>query len=129
VKSLLGALLILSTLSFPHQALAREVHGFAAAGNLYTLGSIRGGMGEWEGGLIVPGTVGFDKLFFFRENYYSAFGFGALSVNSWTLAFYGGFGFNYKLFWKIGLRGELYAVQGLNGFSYGGALLGLSIRF
>lgn len=103
-------------------------NAFLGAGiNFSSASAIRVGYGDWELGRFSNEAIGIDKIFRFDSIYYCNFGFG-VSINS-TLAFLAGAGFNYKVKLGFGVRGELFAVQDIEGYSTGAGTLGVSWGF
>jgi len=93
-------------------------------------GTIRGGWGSWEGGLLTTGAIGADQIFRFDNNFYGAFGpVGTIGGEDWGLGFYGAFGVECDLFLGFTFRGEMNAVAAHNGFARGELNAGLGLHF
>ena len=108
----------------------RQVEIYLGAGSLYSFpATIRVGVGDWEFGQLTSGIIGFDKRFRFGGNYYSSFGLMVTQVAEVSGGFWASMGFDFRLVALLGLRGEIYALQGLNGYSNGGLLLGVNFKF
>ncbi|MCB0366615.1 MAG: hypothetical protein H6624_01630 [Bdellovibrionaceae bacterium] len=106
------------------------LHMFVGTANQLTFpGTIRVGWYEWEAGMFHPTTYGMAKIFFFSPSLYTSLGFAATTQGALDLGLMGSIGFDYDLFWGLGLRAELFAVHSFNGFSTGVGILGLSYDF
>jgi hypothetical protein len=105
-------------------------NAFAAVGVALTPGSFRLGYNAWETGMISPGFFGAIKSFPWGKSTYSSFGFGMNSDGFKSMpGFQAAAGFDFDLFWNIGLRGEFMARTNLNGTAVSFGLLGLSYGF
>lgn len=104
---------------------------FLGVGQNFVFSTIRIGWGGWEGGSLSRGFLGMNKVFpIAGSSLYSSFGLGVNSDrNPVGLGFQAGAGFNYGLFWGLGVRGEMYALANLNGAFSSTGLLGLSYAF
>ena len=114
--------------SIPAKGNADDFSVFVAAGPLYMLpGSVRFGTDTWEFGLLNPYTLGFNKNFR-KINYYFSFG---LATTMFEISFgpFGAVGFEFNMFSKFNVRGEVNSVANINGVSLGSALIGLSVNF
>ena len=111
----------------PQSGAAQPFTGYLAASTLYEFpGAARLGYKAWEAGLLQPAVVGFDKVIPIGRVLYAALGPVATFQGKTSFGFWAGFGFNYHLFWFLKLRGELSAVQSVNGYSNGRITLGLA---
>jgi len=101
-------------------------HVYGAFGEIYSLGSIRVGVEDWEGGLLNQRSIGIAKLNYVEE-FYSGFGF-IMNQNS-SVGIYAALGLEYA-FWKIfTFRTEANVSYGVDNFSHAEALLGLTVYF
>ncbi|MCB0415663.1 MAG: hypothetical protein KDD50_15095 [Bdellovibrionales bacterium] len=101
-------------------------HLFLGYGQNYAnIDTIRLGVDSWEFGLLSRNFYGGEKVFPFGA-FYTGFGLGLLNG---TLGFQGSAGFSLGLLQGLFLRGELYAVHGIDGRDGGQALLGAQINF
>lgn len=117
--------------AFSAAAPSSGFNAFLAAGTNFTFpNAVRAGNGAWEGGLLSAGFIGANKNFPIGPHTYSGFGLG-VNVDGFpsSLGFQASAGFNYELFWNIGLRGEMMARAVLNGSTLAYGLLGVSYGF
>ena len=123
------ALLTLLTCSFSaYGQSSNAISGYLAARtNFAGVGAARIGYGDWEFGMFAPGSWAINKKMKFGGNYYAVMGLGAVAPLS--PAFVAGAGCNFGNWVGFGIRGELYALQGLTGYSQGAATLGLSWNY
>ncbi len=128
------AILVLSMSELVHASISgdKNFNFYLAAGpNFIFPTSVRVGWNRWEFGTLTRGFVGFNKTFpISGRSIYAGF---AVGINSDPFPSNAGFqasvGFNYELFWQLGLRGELLANANLNGSTMSHALLGVSYGF
>lgn len=121
-------ILLISLSFFSKASSAAEVHAFAALGQNYSgLGSARLGINSWEVGLLSNYSYGVSKILK-TEKFY--FGLGVAAIRNFSSpGFYTGTGFIYPVYLGGSIRGELYAVTSINGFSEGSGLLGVQWDF
>ena len=113
---------------FPVQA--EEYHVFSGFSINYAdpLGTVRLGNSKWEIGKLRPDTYGFNQLYRSSGVWYMTFGVGV--TVPFTMGFFMGGGFDWKnLLWKLGVRGELNSIVGINGYASGYGTLGLTLHF
>jgi len=98
---------------------------FGGVGLLFTPGSLRLGVNNWE--------VGYINVSFFGANYvvrsdttYTTFGLGFTGS---SVGFYGGVGWEPVLLGNLHFRAEAGAAGGISGTAVGGLLMGLSYWF
>lgn len=87
--------------------------------------SIRVSYGPYEVGLLADQAMGLVKNFK-SDNKYASLG---LATNGGSGGLFAAMGLETELFWGLHLRGELYALSYVNGFSRGRGLIGLSYYF
>lgn len=120
------ALILFLNFTFQFSASANNSIFLGTGPNFSGLATFRIGFNDWEFGQQAPAAYGFNKKFK-HGDYYTAFGLNITLGD--TLGVYGGVGFDYEAFWGLNLRGELFAIQGLTGYSRGAGLLGLAWYF
>jgi hypothetical protein len=104
---------------------------FATGPNFVIPTSVRAGWNRWEVGLLTRAFIGVNKTFPLADSaLYAGFGIGTnIDPFSKSVGFQASVGFNYVLFWGIGIRGEMLANANLNGNTMGHGLLGVSYGF
>jgi hypothetical protein len=99
----------------------------AAGPNFVFPSSIRAGWNDWEGGMLSPGFIGINRVFFLNSGIYAALGLGVNSdAYPTNVGFQGSFGFRWNFLWKLGIRGEMLAKTNFNGNAIVHGLLGVS---
>lgn len=127
-------LLIIVTFVNPTKAVGKiKTTGFkayAAAGqNLIFPYSIRLGWNDWEVGRLSSNFIGASKYFPFGDYTYSSFALGVGYKGFSSLGIQVAMGFNWTIFWDLGLRGEIIANAVINGEFLSHGLLGVSYGF
>jgi len=113
-----------------HASGPQGAHIFVGAGNNFVFpGTIRFGWNKWEFGRLNSNMIGASKLMFFRQSYYTSFGFGLAGNGQAYPAFTAAIGFLYDIFWGLGFRGELDATANVDGLVHENACIGLSYDF
>jgi len=130
----LAPLLLLILLFDTRKAVAaapNDLHAYVAFGNNYTFpGALRVGWNEWEFGQISMGVYGAVKRNFLVRHSYMLFGPVVIGTTAGTgFGFTAGMGFDFLLFWKLGLRGEILGLVEHQGFLGARGNLGVSIDF
>lgn len=66
---------------------------------------------------------------FREEHLYAQMGAGISVLGRMDIGLIGALGTEYMMFWRIGIRGELYTFFGTSGVAHSGATIGLSFNF
>ena len=102
---------------------------YALGGNLSPSGSLRIGWKDWEVGKMSPPFFGAAKRFFIGNTVYSQLGFGVAGYGGGTYpAVHSSLGFDKKLIWLLGIRGEIWALVNTSGVARAEGLIGVSIQ-
>ncbi|MGB0454121.1 MAG: hypothetical protein ACPGJV_10450 [Bacteriovoracaceae bacterium] len=128
VKRFLQILILLITLGIFQSAKA-QISAYAAFGpNFAGLGSARVGLGDWELGVYAPGAFALNKVFKLkRDSLYAVGGLGYFYTGTGGIV--AGGGYNYEVAFRMGLRLELVAMQGFDGYSSAVGVFGASFNF
>jgi hypothetical protein len=121
-------ILILIVFSISIQKAEAQFHSYlGAAPNYAGVGALRVGLDEWEVGRFSPNSLGINKLFKIGNTFYGTFGIALAFPQS--MAFIAGGGFHKELYFSFGVRGELFMVTSVEGYSKGAGTLGVAWNF
>lgn len=129
MKSKLTCIFLLLFICLPAQAAKDEkyAHVYVGGGELFGLGTVRVGFGEWEFGMLNQRSPLGAMKQFYKDQYYVGVGF-VLNYNV-SPGFIGAVGYEYY-FWKIfSFRAEANVSHSIDNYSHANGLVGLTVYY